>query len=113
MDALLERGEIEPITRTDHDLAVDHAPLGELVTYRLDELGEVAGEWLLVAAAQHHLIAIAEHDRPESVPFRFKDKPTWHRVSERQRGHSPSQHRLDRGSDGQIHVPILPRAPRF
>ena len=41
----------------------------EVRQHRLDDLGEVAGHRPFVAAADLHLVAVAEDDRPESVPL--------------------------------------------
>ena len=42
---------------------------GSLALQRLDHLGEVAGQRLLVAAGQLHLVAVAEDDAAEAVPL--------------------------------------------
>jgi hypothetical protein len=66
--------EVEPPTRWvgHHDLGVDDAAGGQLPLDGVDELGEVAGQRALVAAAQFHLVAVAEHDGAEPVPFGFE-----------------------------------------
>ena len=75
MDALAERLPIQPdaatdLARDDH-LAVEHAPRGGLVAQRVHQLGEVPAEFLAIARLQHHLVAVAEHQRPEAVPLRL------------------------------------------
>ena len=74
MDALQERLEVEAVRRGDDDLAVDDAPCGQLRADRVEELGEVAGEGALVAAAQLDLVAVAEDDAAEAVPFGLEDE---------------------------------------
>ena len=71
MDALLQRVEVEAGRAGDHELGVDHAPLGQGGAERVDQLGEVARQRALVAAAQLHLVAVAEHDAAEAVPLRL------------------------------------------
>jgi hypothetical protein len=68
VDAQQQRVEVQPSAGGvgDHDLGVDDAA-GRQV--RGDQLGEVAGHGPLVAAAQLHLVAVAEHDGAEPVPF--------------------------------------------
>ena len=56
----------------DEDLAVEHAPLGQRRLHRLDDLGEVAGQRLGVAAGQLDLVAVAEDDGTGT-------RPTWAR----------------------------------
>ena len=53
----------------DDDLAVDDALLGQVRLDRLDDLGEVAGQRPLVAAAELDLVAVAEDDAAEAVPL--------------------------------------------
>jgi hypothetical protein len=74
VDALLQHLELEAVSGgSDHDdLAVDDAPLGKVGTDRLDQLREVAGHGFLVAAADLHVVAVSENDRPEAVPFGFE-----------------------------------------
>ena len=75
VDALLQRLEVERVALgVGHDhLAVDHRPLREVGQHRRDDLGEVAGHRLLVAAADLDLVAVPEDDRPEAVPLRLVD----------------------------------------
>ena len=99
VDALLERPEVQPAVTGDHDLAVDDRARREVAPDGLDHLGEVAGHRPLLAAADLHLVAVAEHDRAEPVPLGLVELPG------RDRGHRPGQHRRDRGHDGQVHGP--------
>ena len=73
MDALLQRLEIQALIGAagsgDDDLAVDHAPRRQLGGGRGDQFGKISGHRSLIAAAQLDLIAVAEQDRPESIPF--------------------------------------------
>ena len=57
--------------RHEH-LAVEHAPVGQLLAHRLDHLGEVAGQRLGVAAGQLDLVAVLEHQAAEAVPLRLE-----------------------------------------
>ena len=71
VDALREQVEVEPVVGRDHDLAVDDRTVGQRGAQRLDELREVAGQRLLVAAAELDVVAVAEHDAAEAVPLRL------------------------------------------
>jgi hypothetical protein len=71
VDALGQRVEIESRRTGDDHLAVDDDAIGQLAAERLDELGEVSGQGLLVAAAEFHIVAVTEHDATEPVPFRL------------------------------------------
>ena len=87
VDALLQRLEIQAVVGGDDDLAVDHAAFGQLGRDRRDQLGKVAGHRPLVAAADLDLVAVAEDDGPESVPFRLVGRLGW------DRRHGFGQHR--------------------
>ena len=71
VDPLLEGVELQTAVHHQDDLAVDDAALRQLPLHRLDDVGEVARERALVAAAELDLVAIAEHQRPEAVELRF------------------------------------------
>src|SRR5206468_13097170 len=60
MESELERLEIESAAARDHDLAVEHAALGQLSGERLDQLGVIACERLLVPTLQVDVVAVAE-----------------------------------------------------
>ena len=94
-----ERLEVEAFGRDDDDLAVDHAPRGQLSANRVQELGEVAGQGSLVATAQLHLVAVAEDDAPEAVPFGLEDEP----VALGKSRCRLRQHGLDGGHDREVH----------
>ena len=79
----------------DHDLPVDHAAWWQAARDRSDQLGEVPGHRPFVAAADLHLVAVAEHDRAEAVPLRFVP----HAV--RYLGDRSGQHRRHRGQHGK------------
>ena len=102
MDPLLQRLELQPLADGDEDLAVEHAPLGQLLQGRVHELGEVAGQRLGVATGELHLVAVAEHDRAEAVPLRLEAQATellriGHAL------HGLGEHRLDGWHHGQVH----------
>ena len=101
VDALLQRLEIQAVVGGDDDLAVDHAALRQLGDGRGDQLGKVAGHRFLVAAADLHLIAVAEKNRPEPVPFGLI------RRVRRDRFHRFGQHRRNRRHDRQVHLHIV------
>lgn len=80
VDALLEGLEVESVAGGvgNDDLAVDdRAP--ESCQDRLDNLGEVAGHWLGVAAADLHLVAIPKDHRLN--PSHFGSKHCWAGIS--------------------------------
>ncbi len=103
MDAHLERFEVEPAVRRDHELAVEHAARRKLVEQRLAQLGEVAVERLRLAALQQQIVAVAEHEHAEPVPFRLEDPAR----TVRQRADALGEHRQDRRVDGKLHERIL------
>jgi len=98
----LQRLEVQPpaVPVRQHDLAVDHAAGGQLGEKSRNELGEVAGHRPLVPAADLHLVAVAEDDRPEPVPLRLEDK-----VARRDRVHRLGQHRGHGRHHRKVHTP--------
>jgi hypothetical protein len=101
VDAQQQGVEVEPPARWvgDHDLGVDHTAGRELAAGRLNDLGEVAGHGPLLAAAQLDLVAVAEHDGAEPVPFGLEAPgPVG------QRGDRPGQHRGHRRHHRKIHA---------
>ncbi len=107
MDALQQGVEVETaiVGGRHHDLAVDHAPVGQCRQQWRQQLGEVAGEGSLVAAGQLDRVAVAEDDAAESVPFRFV-VPT---LADRDLGGGLGQHRRQRWRDRQRHRRKLAR----
>ena len=71
VDAVEQGVEVEPPRSGDDHLAVHHAARRERRLEWLDQLGEVAGQRLLVPAAQLDRVAVAEDDGPEAVPLRL------------------------------------------
>ena len=57
MQSHLQRVEVEPARRGDHDLAVDHAAVGQTGEQGVVQLGKVAVERPQVAALDEHLFA--------------------------------------------------------
>ena len=100
MQPQLQRVEIEPARARDHDLPVQHAAARQLRAHRLQELGVVAGQRLLVAALEIHLVLVAKHQGPEAVPLGLEDPV----VAGRQLADALGEHRQDRGRDGQAHA---------
>ncbi|MCY1239563.1 hypothetical protein D9M72_523620 [compost metagenome] len=74
VDPLLERLEVQVVTGPAHqdDFAVEHAAGRQVRLQCLHELGEIAGHGLAVAAADLHVVPVAEDDGPEAVPLGFK-----------------------------------------
>ena len=107
MDALLQGVEVEPGTvgHRHDDLAVDDATRRKLGADRVDQLREVPVERALVAAGQQDLVAVAEHDAAEPVPFRFVEPAIalGHLVGRL------GEHGSERWDDGQVHYPSLAR----
>src|SRR4051812_46849105 len=83
----------------DHELAVEHDPVGELGEHRLAQLWEVTEQRLLVARLQIELVAVTEHDAAEAVPLRFVE----HLAAGRQLARQLREHRIERRPHWQIH----------
>ena len=98
VDAQQQRLEVERPVPGDDDLAVEDAPLRERRPERLGELREVAIERLQVARLRVDLVAVAEDDRPEPVPFGL-EQPA---VAVGQAVDRLGEHRFDRRFDGQV-----------
>jgi hypothetical protein len=69
VDPQRQEVEVEPVGRGDHELAVDDGARGQRGLERLDDLGEVAVQRPLVAAAELDLVAVPEDDAAEPVPL--------------------------------------------
>ncbi len=69
---------------------------------RFEDLGEVAGEGAVVAAAELDLVAVAEHDAAEPVPLRLEDQPA-QLGGVRDPLHRLGEHRPDGWHHGQVH----------
>ncbi len=91
VNAREHRVEVEPAVVRDHDLAVEHAALGQARAQRDLELGEVAAERLEVAALDVDLIAGFPDQRAESVPLGLVQP----RVALRNLRRELREHRLD------------------
>jgi hypothetical protein len=106
MDPLAQRVEVEapPCHVGDDDLTVDDASLGQARPQRIEQLGEVAVERSLLAARELHVVAVSEHDAPETVPLRLEQPAVAGRDLTRQL----RQHRGEWWRDGQDHAVILP-----
>ena len=90
--------EIETPGRGDHDLAVDHAAVGQAGEEHLVQLGKVPVEGPQVAALDEDVPAAAEDDGAEPVPFRLVEEAVAHRKF----GRELRQHRLDGRRDGKL-----------
>ena len=73
MQPELERVEIEPVRRGDHDLPVDHAVSRQSLQQRVVQVGEIAVERAEVAALDEEVGRAAKDDGAESVPFRLEE----------------------------------------
>ncbi len=92
----LERVEIEPVGRGDHDLAVHHTAVRQPGQKGLMELRKVAIERPEVPTLDEDLGSAAKDDRAKPVPFGL--------VQKRPRGEllcELREHRLDRRRDGK------------
>ena len=87
----------------DHDLAVEHAALGQLRPERLEQLGEVTVERLFVAALDEDLVAVAEDERAKAVPLGLEDPA----FAGGQLVDAFGEHRQDRWIDRKMHEVIL------
>jgi hypothetical protein len=74
VQAQLERVEVQPVRRRDHNLSVDDAALRERTQERLVQLGKVAIERAQVAALDVDVGGGTEHDRAEAVPLRLEQE---------------------------------------
>src|SRR6266540_1401034 len=99
----LQRLEVQLLAADQHDLAVDHAAWWELLASRGDQLGEIAPHGQLIAAGEFHLVAVAEDDQAETVPFGLVEH-----VAGQDR-HRFGEHRLDRRHDWQVHTLMVTR----
>src|SRR5258706_14373507 len=73
MESHLQRLELQGFADRDDDLAVEHAALGELRLERIDQLGEIAIERLLIPALDEDLVAVTEEQRAKAGPLGFED----------------------------------------
>jgi len=69
VEAQLERVEIEFVVSDNDNLTIEHATLRERGTQRIKQVREVAVERFLIAALDEDLVAIAEDEGAEAVPF--------------------------------------------
>ncbi len=91
MDAQQERFEFEPVGSRNDDLAVDDAALGQVRLERGRQLRKVAVEGVSGRGSGVRLIAIAEDDCAEAVPFGLEQPAVTLRDAIRELG----QHGLD------------------
>ncbi len=110
VDSQEQRVEVEPVLARDHDLAVQHATIGKLLTERRRELGEVAVQGLEVPALGEHLVAVAKDQGPEAVPLGLEEPRVGRRQFARELGQHWLQGRLEwKAHCGIIGVPTFPR----
>ena len=73
----LQRVEIEGVILRNHDLAVEDAAFRQLGANGLEQVREVAVEWLCVAALDKDFVAVAEDEGAEAVPLGLEDPFTF------------------------------------
>src|SRR5216110_2959778 len=98
METKLQRLEVETTILRDHDFSVEHASRGKLPRKCFDELREIPVEGLLVAALNEQLVAVAEDERAEAIPFRLENPV----VAGRQVADSIREHRQHGRVHGQV-----------
>ena len=94
----LQRVEVEPARRRDHDLAVDHAAVRQGLEQDGMQFREVAIERPQIAALDEDLGAAAKDDGAKAVPLRLVEVR-----SDREIAGELGEHRLDRRLDGKAH----------
>ncbi len=99
MESHLQRLELQGFADRDDDLAVEHAALGELRLERIDQLGEIAIERLLIPALDEDLVAVTEEQRAKAVPLGLEDPAFagW------QLADTLGEHRKDWRIDSEVH----------
>src|SRR4051812_17634288 len=76
MNAEEERVEVEHVVMGDDDLTIEHDLFGQALAERPFELGEVAVEWLEIAALDVDLVAFTKDERAKAVPLRLVELPS-------------------------------------
>ena len=99
MEPHLQGIEIEPPGCRDHDLAIDHAAVGEALEKDGVELGKISIERPQIPALNEDVAAAPEHDGAEAVPLRLVEE-----ITRRHIGHELGEHRLDGRIDGERHT---------
>ena len=100
MEPHLERVEIEPSRRGDHDLAVEDRAGRQAGQEGVVQLWKVAIERPQVAALDEDLVRAAKDDGAKAVPFRLVEE----RVAGREIRGDFREHRLDGRGDRKRHV---------
>ncbi len=95
MQPQLQRVEVEPLRRGNHDLPVDDAPGRKPLAEDRMEIGKIAVERPQIAALDVDVRRLAEDEGAEAIPFRLVEKA----LALRQRVSHLGQHRLDRRRD--------------
>jgi hypothetical protein len=106
VDAEQERLEVEAPLAGDDDLAVHHAPPGEVLQQRGLQLREVAVQRLQLAGLEVEPRPVAEHDGAEPIPLRLEHPAR----AGGKRLARLGEHRLDRWVDGVGHTLPLKQA---
>jgi hypothetical protein len=69
----LQRFEVERAVSGDDNLTIEHASLRKRRPQRLNHLGEITVQRLLVAALDQDLVAIAEDQGAKTIPLRLEN----------------------------------------
>lgn len=73
MQAELQSVEVQFVILNDDDLSIEDAAGRQRSAYRVEQLGEVAVQWLFIAALNQDLITIAEQQRAKAIPLRLEN----------------------------------------
>ena len=69
----MERVEIQAGILDDDDFAVEHRAGRQLRPQRLEQVGKIAIERLLVAALNQDFVTVAEYQRAKPIPLRLEE----------------------------------------
>ncbi len=105
MNSQLQRIEIQPLLRRNHNLAIEHAPFRQLLQQNLNHLRKIPVQRLPIPALQQHLIAIPKHHTPKPIPLRLKDPL----LASRNLSNPLRKHRQYRRTQRQAHTCIIAR----
>ena len=103
VDPLLEHLELQPRPDRHEQLAVEHAPVRQLLARGLHDLGEVAGQRLGVARGQLDLVAVRKTRQRKPSHFGSKESPPSNFAGSGMPLTGLGQHRLHGRHHGQVH----------
>src|SRR5215210_6179868 len=99
MQPQLKGIEIESVRRSDDDLTIQYAAIGQPLEQGFAQLWKVSVERSEVAALDEDIPSAPKHDGTEPVPFGLVQKLSLGWQGARQL----SEHGLDRRADGEFH----------